>query len=116
MARDPYGMLSRLRRQDSLIPARRRIGQNQPRKQKQNGEDCMVRETEGPSAELNRGDRGLQESLVSGSPDGRSRRGFLGGTGLAAMGAIVGGAMPFSETSGISAAQAQGASAAPKGP
>src|SRR5207244_13227632 len=49
-----------------------------------------------------------------------SRRGLLGGTGLAALGAVIGGGMPFSNTSGslIPAASAQGAAApaAPKGP
>src|SRR6266404_3498782 len=52
-----------------------------------------------------------------GSQAGASRRGFLGGSGLTAMGAIIGGAMPFSEKSppGISLAQAQGTAPA-KGP
>jgi DMSO/TMAO reductase YedYZ molybdopterin-dependent catalytic subunit len=57
-------------------------------------------------------------------PAGASRRGFLGSTGLAAMGAMIGAAMPFSSTSGgLPAASAQGAaptpaapSPAPKGP
>ena len=76
----------------------------------------MARETERPGTELYRGDHGPLDSPASREKVGRSRRGFLGGTGLAAIGAIVGGAMPFSQNSGISAAQAQGASAAPKGP
>jgi DMSO/TMAO reductase YedYZ molybdopterin-dependent catalytic subunit len=52
---------------------------------------------------------------------GASRRGFLGSTGLAAIGAVLGGGMPFSSTPGglIPAAAAQGAAApaaAAKGP
>src|SRR5882724_6202981 len=52
-----------------------------------------------------------------GSQAGASRRGFLGGSGSTAMGAIIGGAMPFSEKNppGISLAQAQGTAPA-KGP
>ena len=49
---------------------------------------------------------------------GASRRGFLGSTGLAAMGAVIGGAMPFSSTPGglIPAASAQAAAPAPAAP
>ena len=58
---------------------------------------------------------------LSADADGRadtvasSRRGFLSGTGLAAMGAVIGGGMPFSSHPGgfVPAASAQGAAPAP---
>lgn len=62
------------------------------------------------------------DAVVFGRGTGPSRRGFLGGAGLAAMGAAVGGAIPFAETmpSGLMpAAFAQSPPAgapAPKGP
>ena len=37
------------------------------------------------------------DAVVFGRKPGLDRRGFLGGTGLAAMGAAVGGAIPFAE-------------------
>jgi sulfite oxidase len=58
------------------------------------------------------------DSLVFGRATGVSRRGFLGGTGLAAMSAAVGGAIPFAANMPgglIPAAFAQGAEP-PKGP
>jgi sulfite oxidase len=78
----------------------------------------MLRETRGVGTELS-GGAGTADGLKS------SRRGFLGGTGLAAVGAAIGSGMPFSNDSGslIPAAHAQGAAApapaapaAPKGP
>ncbi|CAD5301510.1 hypothetical protein BOSE46_90559 [Bosea sp. 46] len=51
------------------------------------------------------------DALAFGRRTGSSRRGFLGGAGLAAMGAAVGGAIPFSDTMPaglIPAALAQG--------
>jgi sulfite oxidase len=73
----------------------------------------MLRETQEGTKHLSAG--------ASGGPDstGASRRSFLGGTGLAAIGAVIGGTMPFSKGSGVgvSEAQAQGAAApAAKGP
>jgi len=66
------------------------------------------------------------DAVVFGRETGPSRRGFLGGAGLAAMGAAVGGAIPFAANMPggmIPAAMAQGApaggaapGAAPKGP
>ena len=64
------------------------------------------------------------DAVVFGRDSGPSRRGFLGGAGLAAMGAAVGGAIPFSHNTPaglIPGALAQGApaatpAAAPKGP
>jgi DMSO/TMAO reductase YedYZ molybdopterin-dependent catalytic subunit len=53
-------------------------------------------------------DRERADAVASGA----SRRGFLGGSGLAAMGAVIGGAMPLSPNS----AHAQAAPAQPKGP
>ncbi|WP_332685187.1 sulfite oxidase [Bosea sp. (in: a-proteobacteria)] len=81
-------------------------------------------------AELYGDDPERADALAFGRRTDASRRGFLGGAGLAAMGAAVGGAIPFSATmpSGlIPAAMAQGApapagapaapaAAAPKGP
>ena len=78
----------------------------------------MARETGRPIGDLYRGDRREVDTLAS------SRRGFLGGAGLAAVGAAIGGGMPFSNTPGglIPSANAQNAPApapapaAPKGP
>ena len=77
----------------------------------------MLRETQQAASDLSAGANPPADGVTS------SRRGFLGGTGLAAVGAAIGGAMPFSENSpaGISVAQAQApaapaAPAAPKGP
>ncbi|MEA2872059.1 MAG: sulfite oxidase [Hyphomicrobiales bacterium] len=77
----------------------------------------MARETGRSAEDLYRDDPALPDPVTSVD---RSRRGFLGGSGLAAVGAIIGGAMPFSQ-SGIPGANAQGAAApaapaAPKGP
>ena len=65
----------------------------------------MARETERSAEDLYRDDPARADAVTS------SRRGFLGGAGLAAMGAAIGGAMPFSNTLGglIPAANAQGA-------
>lgn len=46
--------------------------------------------------ELYQDDPERADALVFGRRTGASRRGFLQGTGLAAMGAMVGGAIPFS--------------------
>ena len=77
----------------------------------------MLRETQQATSDLSGGANPPVDGLSS------SRRRFLGGTGLAAVGAAIGSAMPFSENSpaGISVAQAQApatpaAPAAPKGP
>ena len=80
----------------------------------------MTRETKHTIDDLCRDDPARADAVTSGVVD-RSRRGFLGGAGLAALGAAVGGAMPFSNTPGglIPTANAQGAAAAPaaaKGP
>ena len=74
----------------------------------------MARETGRSAEDLYRDDPALPDPVTSVD---RGRRGFLGGSGLAAVGAIIGGAMPFSQ-SGIPGAHAQGAAApaAPKGP
>ena len=77
----------------------------------------MLRETREGRNDLFGGAAGPADGLKS------SRRGFLGGTGLAAIGAAIGSGMPFSNELGslIPAANAQGARragapAAPKGP
>ncbi|KAA2237088.1 sulfite oxidase [Salinarimonas soli] len=72
--------------------------------------------------ELYRDDPERADAEVFGRRTGASRRGFLGGAGLAALGAAVGGAVPFSAQMPaglVPAALAQGAPAAggaPKGP
>ena len=80
----------------------------------------MARETERGTGELYRDDPARPDASASGHEAGRSRRGFLGSSGLAAMGAIIGGTMPFSENrpGGVPAALAQASpQAAPaKGP
>ena len=65
----------------------------------------------------------LGADVLSGGPDKAqglkaSRRGFLGGAGLAAVGAAIGGGMPFSNDLGslIPVANAQGAAAPPAAP
>jgi DMSO/TMAO reductase YedYZ molybdopterin-dependent catalytic subunit len=60
-------------------------------------------------------DAAAADALASDRTVDRGRRGFLGGTGLAAMGAIIGGGMPFSTGPGglVPAASAQGAASAP---
>ncbi|MGB9369055.1 MAG: sulfite oxidase [Xanthobacteraceae bacterium] len=73
----------------------------------------MLRETQGVRTELSGGAAGTADGLKS------SRRGFLGGTGLAAIGAAIGSGMPFSNELGslIPPANAQGAAApAPAAP
>jgi sulfite oxidase len=74
----------------------------------------MLRETR----ELSAGIDEAKRADGSGTrPAGASRRGFLGSTGLAAMGAMIGGAMPLSNTPQlIPAASAQGAVPAPAAP
>ena len=54
----------------------------------------MLRETREGRNDLFGGAAGPADGLKS------SRRGFLGGTGLAAIGAAIGGAMPFSNEAG----------------
>src|SRR4249920_3425177 len=81
----------------------------------------MTGQRERSLEELYRVDPERADALVFGRVTEPSRRGFLNGAGLAAMGAAVGGAIPFAANmpSGlIPAAMAQGAPAAPakKGP
>ena len=77
----------------------------------------MLRGTQQGSGNLSAGAAPRTDGNLQ--PAGASRRGFLSGTGLATMGAVIGGTMPFSTEGGlIPAAAAQGAAApaAPKGP
>jgi sulfite oxidase len=71
----------------------------------------MAQETGRTGEDFYRDDRQPADAVASVD---RGRRGFLGGSGLAAVGAIIGGAMPFTD-SGMAAAQAQGV-AAPAAP
>ena len=57
----------------------------------------MARGTERSIDELCRADPQPTDAITAGHEAGRSRRGFLGSSGFAAMGAIIGGTMPFSE-------------------
>ena len=76
--------------------------------------------------ELYQDDRERADAVAFGRRTGLHRRGFLGGTGLAAMGVAVGGSIPFAENipGGLipaalippAMAQAPAPSAAPKGP
>jgi len=70
--------------------------------------------------ELYRDDPERADALLYDRKTGPSRRGFLGGAGVAAMGAVVGGSIPFSQNMPagfVPAAMAQGtAPAAVKGP
>src|SRR5258705_5468097 len=76
--------------------------------------------------ELYQDDRERADAVAFGRRTGLHRRGFLGGTGLAAMGAAVGGSIPFAENipAGLipaalipaAMAQAPAPSVAPKGP
>src|SRR5438309_9534586 len=76
----------------------------------------MTQETGRPGTHLSRD--GVAQPVTSVD---HGRRGFLGGSGLAAMGAVIGGGMGFSDAL-VPAASAQGAApaaaapAAPKGP
>jgi DMSO/TMAO reductase YedYZ molybdopterin-dependent catalytic subunit len=85
-------------------------------------EETMTERIERSIEELYRDDAERADAVVFGRETGPSRRGFLGGAGLAAMSAAVGGAIPFAEfmpAGLIPAAHAQGAApAAPakKGP
>jgi hypothetical protein len=82
--------------------------------------------TERSLEELYQDDRERADAVAFGRRPGLDRRGFLGGTGLAAMGVAVGGSIPFAEhmpgglipAALIPAAMAQtpSPSAAPKGP
>src|SRR5947199_6325836 len=82
--------------------------------------EIMLRETQEARNDLSGDAAGTADGLKS------SRRGFLSGTGLGAIGAAIGGGMPFSNELGslIPAAKAEGAQpapapaapAAPKGP
>jgi DMSO/TMAO reductase YedYZ molybdopterin-dependent catalytic subunit len=81
----------------------------------------MTGQTERSLEELYRDDPERADALVFGRVTGPSRRGFLNGAGLAAMGAAVGGAIPFAGNMPgglIPAAMAQGAtpSAPPAAP
>jgi DMSO/TMAO reductase YedYZ molybdopterin-dependent catalytic subunit len=85
-------------------------------------EGTMTERIERSIEELYRDDAERADAVVFGRETGPSRRGFLGGAGLAAMSAAVGGTIPFAEfmpAGLIPAAHAQGAApAAPakKGP
>ena len=79
----------------------------------------MTGQTERSLEELYRDDPERADALVFGRVTEPSRRGFLNGAGLAAMGAAVGGAVPFAANMPgglIPAAMAQGAPAAPVAP
>ena len=83
----------------------------------------MASETERSMEELYRDDPERAEAVAFGRKTGVDRRGFLGGAGLAAMGAALGGAIPFAANMPgglMPAALAQGAPAAappaPRGP
>lgn len=69
--------------------------------------------------ELYADDSERADAVVFGRETGVNRRGFLGGAGLAAMGAAVGGAIPFAHNMPaglIPAALAQAPAAPAKGP
>ena len=55
----------------------------------------MPRKTERSIEELYQDDPERADAAVFGRKTGVDRRGFLGGSGLAAMSAVVGGAIPF---------------------
>ena len=81
----------------------------------------MTRKIERSLEELHKDDPERTDALVFGRKTDVNRRGFLGGSGLAAMGVAVGGAIPFAATMPggmIPAALAQGSTAggAAKGP
>ncbi len=57
----------------------------------------MPGKTERSIEELFNDDPERVDAVVLARKPGLDRRGFLGGTGLAAMGAAVGGAIPFAE-------------------
>src|SRR3954465_15138395 len=89
------------------------LGGPRPRHQKRTRERSIE--------ELYAQDPERADATVFGRKTGLDRRGFLGGAGLAAVGAAVGGAVPFAANMPgglIPAALAQGAppDAAPKGP
>src|SRR4051794_15466079 len=87
-----------------------------------NGREApMPKTTERSIDELYAQDPERADATIFGRKTGVDRRGFLGGAGLAAVGAAVGGAVPFAANMPgglIPAALAQGAppAAAPKGP
>jgi sulfite oxidase len=77
----------------------------------------MLRETRPPDQLA--ADEICRADALDSNPAGASRRGFLGGGSLAAIGAFIGGSMPSETTGLIAQAQAQGAppaAPAPKGP
>lgn len=79
----------------------------------------MTERIERSIEELYRDDPERADAVAFGRETGPSRRGFLGGAGLAAMSAAVGGAIPFAEfmpAGLIPAAHAQGAAPAPAAP
>ena len=57
----------------------------------------MPGKTERSLEELYQDDRERADAVAFGRRTGLDRRGFLGGTGLAAMGVAVGGSIPFAE-------------------
>ena len=79
----------------------------------------MAGNTERSIEELYREDPERADALAFGRRTGVDRRGFLGGAGLAAMGAAVGGTIPFAANMPggmIPAALAQGTAAPPATP
>ena len=79
----------------------------------------MTERIERSIEELYRDDPERADAVAFGRETGPSRRGFLGGAGLAAMSAAVGGAIPFAEfmpAGLIPAAHAQGTAPAPAAP
>jgi DMSO/TMAO reductase YedYZ molybdopterin-dependent catalytic subunit len=83
----------------------------------------MTRTIERSLTELYGDDPERADSIVFGRHAGVSRRGFFNGAGLAAMGAAVGGAIPFAATmpsgfvpAAFAQASSTGGSAPPKGP
>ena len=59
------------------------------------GETAMPGKTERSLEELYQDDRERADAVAFGRRTGLDRRGFLGGTGLAAMGVAVGGSIPL---------------------
>jgi DMSO/TMAO reductase YedYZ molybdopterin-dependent catalytic subunit len=91
------------------------------------GGDKMTEKIERSMEELYRDDPARADAVAFGRETGPNRRGFLGGAGLAAMSAAVGGTIPFAANmpgglipaamaQGSPSAPAAGAAAAPKGP
>jgi DMSO/TMAO reductase YedYZ molybdopterin-dependent catalytic subunit len=88
--------------------------------EKSTTEDAMPDKIERSIDELYQDDPERADAVVFGRKTGLDRRSFLGGSGLAAIGAVVGGAIPFAGNMPaglVPSALAQGAApATPKGP